>query len=102
MLNPGLLQARCMEAIEDTETREQALMLTKELHQLTRRYQKAVAESLDAYLAKSAEWDSSADDLIEILEPLDVMRVQTLQDIVHVRLLMREILTAEQWNKVFG
>jgi hypothetical protein len=102
MLNPGILQARCMEAIEDTEIREQAVILTAELHQLTQRYQKAVAESLDAYLAKSARWDSSADDLIEILEPLDILRTQTLQDIVYVRRLMREILTAEQWNQVFG
>jgi len=102
MLNPGILQARCMEAIEDTEIREQAVILTAELHQLTQRYQKAVAESLDAYLAKSARWDSSADDLIEILEPLDILRTQSLQDIVYVRRLMREILTAEQWNQVFG
>jgi hypothetical protein len=102
MLNPGILQARCMEAIEDTEIREQAVMLTAELQQLTQRYQNAVAESLDAYLTKSAEWDSSADDLIEILEPLDILRIQTLQDIVQVRLLMREILTAEQWDNVFG
>ena len=102
ILNPGILQARCMEVIEDTETREQAVMLTTELQQLTQRYQQAAAESLDAYLTKSAEWDSSADDLSEILEPLDILRIQTLQDIVQVRLLMREILTAEQWDKVFG
>ena len=102
MLNPGILQARCMEAIENTEIREQAVMLTVELHRLTQQYQKAVAESLDAYLTKSARWDSSADDLIEILEPLDILRIQTLQDIVYMRRLMLEILTAEQWNQVFG
>ena len=102
MLNPGILQARCLEAIENTEIREQALMLTAELHRLTQQYQKAVAESLDAYLTKSAKWDSSADDLIELLEPLDILRTQTLQDIVYMRRLMLEILTAEQWNQVFG
>lgn len=102
MLDPGILQAQCMEAIENTAIREQAVMLTAELHRLTQRYQKAVAESLDAYLTKSAEWDSSADDLFAVLEPLDILRIQTLQDIVYVRRLMREILTAEQWNQVFG
>ena len=91
-----------MEVIENTEIREQAVMLTTELHRLTQQYRKAVVENLHAYLTKSAQWDSSADDLIEILEPLDILRIQTLQDIVHVRRLMREILTAEQWNKVFG
>lgn len=101
MLNPGILRAHCMEVIENTEIREQAVMLTTELYRLTQQYQKAVVENLDAYLTKSAQWDSSIDDLIEILEPLDILRIQTLQDIVHVRRLMREILTAEQWSLVF-
>jgi hypothetical protein len=100
-LNPDALRARCKEVIENPEIREQAFMLTRELQQLTQQYQKAVNASLNAYLKKSAEWNSSADDLIEILEPLDIVRIQTLQDIVYARRLMREILTVEQWNEIF-
>ena len=100
-LNPGALRARCTEVIENRDTRERALMLTEELQQLTRQYHEAVDKSLDAYLKKSAEWDSSADVLVEILAPLDVVRIKTLQDLVWVRRLMREILTVEQWNDIF-
>lgn len=100
-LNPDALHARCSDAIEDTETRERAVILAEQLQQLARRYEQAVAASVDAYIEKSAEWDSSANDLIELLQPWDDIRLQTVQEIVRVRQSMRELLTAEQWNRMF-
>ena len=101
-LDPQALRERCNTVIEDTETRARAVKLTDELVRLARQYNKAVAASVDAYVTKSAQWDSSAQNLIEQLQPWDSARMQTVQGIVRVRQSMRELLTAEQWERVFG
>ena len=100
-LDPDALRARCMDEIEDADTRERAVKLTEELQRLARRYEDAVSATLDAYLAESVKWESSATGLIEQLEPMDSVRVRTLQEIVQVRQSMLEILTVAQWNRVF-
>ena len=100
-LDPEGLRARCNDVIEDTETRARAVMLTEELMRLAQQYNTAVAASVEAYLAKSAQWDSSANDLIELLQPWDNARLQTVQGIIDVRKSMRELLTGEQWERVF-
>ena len=102
LLNPDKLRARCMEELEDTETRHRALLLTDELQRLARQYEKAVVATVEAYIAESVKWESSANGLIEQLQPWDSARKQTVQDIVRVRQSMRALLTAEQWNRVFG
>jgi hypothetical protein len=101
-LDPVTLRARCNDVIEDTETRARAVMLTEELMQLSQQYNTAVASSVDAYLDRSAQWDSSANDLIKLLQPWDSSRAQTVEEIVRIWQSMRELLTAEQWNRVFG
>ena len=102
LLNPDKLRARCMEELEDTETRHRALLLTDELQRLARQYEKAVVASVNAYTAESVKWESSANGLIEQLQPWDSIRKQTVQEIVRIRQSMRALLTAEQWNRVFG
>ena len=101
-LDPQALRAQCNDVIADTETRARAVMLTEELEELARQYNTAVTASVEAYLAKSVHWDSSANDLIELLQPWDSARVQTVQGIVRIRQSMRKLLTAEQWERVFG
>ena len=101
-LDPEALRTRCNEVIEDTETRARAVMLTEELMRLAQQYDLAVAASVDSYLAKSAQWDSSANDLIELLQPWDSARLRTIEEIVRIRQSMHELLTTEQWNRVFG
>ena len=101
-LDPEALRARCNEVLEDFETRARAVMLTEELQRLAIQYNKAVVASVEAYLAKSVQWDASANDLIELLQPWDKARVETVQGIVRVRQSMRDLLTAEQWERVFG
>ena len=73
----------------------------KELQSLVPRYEAAVSETIDAYLVKLRNWQSSADDLIELLDPLDHERIRTLEEIVRLRHAMRELLNANQWNQVF-
>jgi len=58
--------------------------------------------SIDAYIEESVKLESSANGLIEQLQPWDSARVGTLQEIVRVRQSMRESLTTEQWNRVSG
>ena len=101
-LDPDALRERCNDVIEDTETRARAVKLTEQLQQLAQQYNTAVAASVDAYLDKSAQWDSSANDLIELLQPWDKARADTVQGIVRVRQSMRELRTAEEWARVFG
>jgi len=95
-LGPDALRERCMDEIEDADTRERAVRLTEELQRLARRYEDAVTATVDAYLAESVKWESSANGLIEQLEPMDSVRVRTLQEIVRVRQSMLEILTVAQ------
>lgn len=101
-LDPDALRERCSNQIEDTETRARAMLLAEQLQRLAQQYQEAVAASVDAYIAESVKWESSASGLIEQLQPWDSARLQTVQGIIRVRQSMRELLTTEQWNRVFG
>jgi hypothetical protein len=101
-LDPDALRARVVDVIEDTDTRERALQIIGELQSLAREYEDKVTATVDLYLAESATWDSSATELIDLLEPMDGDRVQTLQDIVQARQSMRDLLTNEQWKRVFS
>lgn len=100
-LNPDVLSERCRDEIEDTETRARAMIHAEQLQQLARQYQKAVVASVDAYIAESVKWESSASGLIEQLQPWDSARLRTVQEIVRIRQSMRELLTTEQWKRVF-
>ena len=100
-LNPDKLRARCIEELEDTETRHRAVMLTDELQRLAHQYEKAVVASVNAYTAESVKWESSANELIEQLQPWDSTRMSTVQDIVRIRQSMHALLTTEQWQRVF-
>lgn len=101
-LNPEALRVRCMDEIKDINKRERAVKLTEELQQLSGQYEKAVVATVEAYIAESVKWESSANGLIELLEPWDSTRTRTLQEIVRVRQSMQELLTTEQWNRVFS
>lgn len=100
-LDPDDLRARCMDDIEDADTRDRAVKLSEELQRLMHRYENAVTKTLDAYLTESVKWESSANGLIKLLEPMDNNRAETLQEIVRLRQSMLDTLTVEQWNRVF-
>jgi hypothetical protein len=101
-LDPDALRDRCRDELEDTETRARAMILVEQLQQLARQYEKAVVASVDAYITESVKWESSASGLIEQLQPWDSARLHTVQEIVRIRQSMRELLTTEQWERVFG
>lgn len=101
-LNPEVLRERCEEVIKDTGKRTQAVKLSDDLQRLSAQYRKDVITTVEAYIDESVKWSSSADGLIDLLEPMDNSRRQTLLDIIQVRQSMRELLTTEQWQQVFS
>ena len=101
-LNPYKLRARCKEEIENVHKQAQAIALTEELERLAAQYQKSVVITLEAYIEESVKWESSADGLIDVLEHWDRSRDNTLREIVRVRQAMHDLLTAEQWARIFS
>ena len=101
-LNPEVLRERCEEVIKDTEKLTKAVKLSNDLQRLSAQYSKDVITTVEAYIDESVKWSSSADGLINLLEPMDNSRRQTLLDIIQVRQSMRELLTTEQWQQVFS
>lgn len=100
-LNPAALRERCKDHIKDADTLEKVIKHTEELQQLMSQYQDTVVATMEKYRAESVKWESSANGLIERLSPLDNARSQALMEIVRVRQSMHELLTAEQWQRVF-
>ena len=101
-LNPEMLRERCRQVIEDEDKRNKAIKLSDDLQRLSAKYQQHVITTVEAYIDESVKWDSSADGLIDILEPMDDSRRQTLLDIIQVRQSMKQLLTSEQWHKLFS
>ena len=101
-LNPEMLRERCRQVIEDEDKRNKAIKLSDDLQRLSAKYQQHVITTVEAYIDESVKWDSSADELIDILEPMDDSRRQTLLDIIQVRQSMKQLLTSEQWHKLFS
>jgi hypothetical protein len=100
-LDPATLHKQLDTQLPEGEVRERAIGIAGDLRSLSERYDAAAKEALDAYVAESLDWDSSADELIQRLEPSDQSRARTLQEVVGLRQSLRETLSAEQWEKVF-
>ena len=101
-LNPEMLRERCRQVIEDEDKLKKAIKLSDDLQRLSAQYQQHVITTVEAYIDESVKWESSSDGLIDLLEPMDNYRRQTLLDIIQVRQSMKELLTSEQWHQLFS
>ena len=101
-LNPAALRARCESELSRPDTRDRALALVDELEHLADQYNESLAASLEAYVTETANANSTATDLIGILRPLDNTRRSTLHEIVRIRQSMLDVLSAREWDRVFG
>ena len=101
-LDPPTLRDRIESELTGSDARDRALSLVDELEQLTRRYDESLAASIEAYVSESTKAASRAEDLIAILGPWDHTRGETLHEIAQIRQTMLDLLTAEQWERVFG
>ena len=102
LLNPDLLRERCEDVLLDAEVRDQAINLSEYLQQLARDYNTAVLATVEAYRHELEQPDSSATRLIEIIETMDDSRRAALTGIVRTRESFRELLTREDWERVFS
>ena len=101
-LNPATLRARCESELARSDTRDSALALVDELEILAGQYNESLAASLEAYVTETSNAKSTATDLIGILRPLDNTRRSTLHEIVRIRQSMLDVLSAPEWDRVFG
>ena len=101
-LNPAGLRAKMETELAGSEALPAALALVAELESLGRSYNQSADATLEAYESRVEQWDSSAGDLLQILEPLDRQRLAALKGIIRVRQSLLESLSPEEWEKLFG
>lgn len=101
-LNPATLRARCESELARLDTRDGALALIDELEHLADQYNESLTASLAAYVTETSNAKSTAADLIGILQSLDDTRRSTLHEIVRIRQSMLDVLSAREWDRVFG
>lgn len=99
-LNPAALRRR-LEALPEDSSRTEALMIMDRIDALASAYDEASVRAIEAYTAHVEQWDSSADDLIADLKPLDELRGQTLPDLIELRQRLVDTLSPEEWAQVF-
>ena len=56
---------------------------------------------MKAYITDVEKWDSSADKLIEDLQPSDQLRKKMLPELIRMREDLVELLSLEEWEGVF-
>jgi len=100
-LDPTALRKK-LEGLPEGPTRSHALGIADRLDTLARRYDEASDATVSAYLADVAKWTSSADSLIEVLQPQDQVRGTALRDLVQLRRSLRDTLSPAEWDQVFA
>ena len=99
-LDPAALRKK-IEKLPEGTTRTQALGIADRLDTLALEYDDVTDASMKAYIADVEKWDSSADKLIEDLQPSDQLRKKILPELIRLRERLVEILSVEEWEEVF-
>jgi hypothetical protein len=99
-LDPAALREK-IEKLPEGTTRTEALGIADRLDTLALEYDDVTDASMKAYIADVEKWDSSADKLIEDLQPSDQLRKKMLPELIRLRERLVEILSVEEWEEVF-
>ena len=99
-LNPASVR-KYLEKLPESETREQALEIADEFVRIGEAYADTVKTALDAYATHAAQWNVSADSLIEEMTPLDAAFARLLDEVLRIRQSLLDTLSPDQWDKVF-
>jgi hypothetical protein len=91
-----------IEKLPESDRRKQALSLVSSLEHLAKNYEDATQANIATYADRAAQWNSTADMLMQAWEPMDQLRTQTMMSIVELRQSFLDALTSEEWTKVFG
>ena len=100
-LNPAALRNK-IQGLPDGAARIEALEITDQLDALVKQYDDATDDAMGAYIADVERYDSTADNLLEDLRPIDELRWQTLPELIRLRQSLIDTLTQEEWDQVFG
>jgi hypothetical protein len=99
--NPSALRKR-LEVLPEGPTRNEALGVMDQIDTLAQEYDDATDAAIASYITDVEQWSSTADILIEDLQPADQLRGQTLPQIIELRQQLIDALTPEEWDLVFG
>lgn len=100
-LNPKSIRTR-LEKLPESDRRERALAMARELEKIGRAYIESVTASLNDYVAKAKQHSSTTDDLIAQRRAADAAFAQVLRDILRIRQSLLDTLSPEEWDEVFG
>jgi hypothetical protein len=100
-LDPGMLQNKIESVLWQSERLDQALKLVEELDRLAQAYTHSADRSLEEYRGHVARPGWSAESIKKMLAPYDQIRTQTLNDLLRIRQSMLDLLTEEEWHRIF-
>jgi hypothetical protein len=99
--NPSALRNR-LEALPEGPTRTEALGVMDRIDTLAQEYDDATDAAIRSYIHDVEKWSSTADILIEDLQPADQLRGQVFPAIIELRKQLIDTLTPEEWDLLFG
>ncbi len=91
-----------IEKLPEGENRTRAIALVDRLDMLAREHEAATDASISAYIADVEKYETTTDELVDDFEPSDQARTKVYRELIEVRQAMVEILSAKEWDKVFG
>ena len=101
-LNPDSLRDQLSRKLAESANYERAMAVADEFDRLARAYNHAFEGFIEEYLAHLSQPNWSSESIEILLEPLDERRTKTLGEIVRLRQSLLEILTPDEWQRVFG
>ena len=100
-LAPGALRKK-VEKLPEGSAHTESLRAVDRLDALAGEYDSAVDAAVSAYLADVEDWSSSADKLIEEMDPFDKAREDVLFEVIRLRDGIVDAVSPEEWDKLFG
>jgi hypothetical protein len=102
-VDPDTFRKAVEKRIKDPERRLLALELVDSLSELAEEYDSAVLLSLGQYVQAIREDDVGFYEILaEVIRPLERQRHATLLAGVELRTKLRDLMSEEEWTKVFG
>jgi hypothetical protein len=101
LLYPPLLRAK-LEELPEGASRTRALALTNRLDELVKEYDDATDDAISAYISAVEKYTTTADELVDVFEPLDRVHTKVYRELVEIRQALVDTLSAEEWEEVFG
>ena len=91
-----------IEKLPEGENRTKAIALIDRLDRLAQEHEAATDAAISAYIADVEKYETTTDELVDDFEPLDQARTNVYRELIEVRQAMVGILSAKEWDKVFG